>query len=189
MKTKIIVIIIVVAILIIGAATGITLAFWNTTDRAEEDIELTQEEDNPSAKHIIYRGLDGNGVFTDVAADIVSYAVVGYDGFIEKVVIPSTYNEKNVTAILYSQNHQTTRLAGNGFITQLTIPETVTRIGAGVVAGLENLQKVTILGSGEITFGTGAFAGCIRLTEFYHNDRTLSEQSATDYLIGTPLDH
>lgn len=184
MKKTTLIILIVCAVVLVGAIVGTSLAIWLPRPSASGSVDVDVDKVNPSAKHIKYIALDENGVPTQGTAS--SYAAVGYDGLVEELIIPSKYNGLNVTAIIIdNDNYVDERFSGSPVITRLTIPSTVTYIASGVFANMPNLTKVVIEGNQLITIGNGAFSGCVELNTFSCS-REISGERAS-YLFGTPL--
>ena len=125
---------------------------------------MPTDDYNPSEKHIKYHALDADGEFTSGTA--VSYAAVGYDGLVDVVEIPSTYNGKPVRAIMFDSSQVDVRFANNVVIRELIIPASVDYIADGVFVNCVYLQKVTINGEDDIYIGEAAFAGCSELATF-----------------------
>ncbi len=172
-----------VAALAIG---GATYAIWTTTSTATIDLDIPVDEYNPSEKYIVFKGLDSSGNLTDVQGSTVAYAVVGYDGLVAELIIPSTHNSLNVTKICIDSTAQNfaKRLAGNSIITSIYIPSTVTIIGNGACSDMALLESVTFEdGNSGVTMGSFAFGGCINLSTFTCS-RTISGDTTT-YLTGT----
>ena len=166
MKNRTLIIsIILVCVTITLALAVTTYAIWREQATDYSEVQVPTDEFNPSAKYIIYQGLDENGAFTD-APTPHSYAVVGYSGLISELIIPSTYNGISVTRISCSATQINTNLAGNNIITSVVIPQSVTKIDQGVFANAVRLKSVTISGEGNITIEPLAFAGCVELVEF-----------------------
>jgi len=157
-------IIILIAVVLAGVCT-ITYAVWTKNATAEKEVELDVDKYNPSEKYIVFQGLNSQGELTLNAADIVSFAVVGYSGLIAEVKIPSTHENFPVTKICVSDTEFDCRLNGNPVITSLVIPESVTEITAGACANMSLLNSVTIEGTTELTIGALAFANCPNLTK------------------------
>lgn len=184
MKKSTLIIIIVCAVVLVGAIVGTSLAIWLPRPSADSNIDVDTDKVNPSEKHIKYIALDESGVPTN--GEAYSYAAVGYDGLVEELIIPSKHNDKDVTHILIDNNNFfNERFSGSPVISRIVIPSTVTYIASGVFANIPNLTKVTIEGSGAITIDSGAFAGCTMLTAF-DCSRTITGDR-TSYLFGTPL--
>lgn len=198
MKKSTLIIIIVCAVVLVGAIVGTSLAIWLPRPSADSNVDVDTDKVNPSEKHIKYIALDSSGVPTD--GEAYSYAAVGYDGLVEELIIPSKHNDKDVTHILIDNELAVgddgkfidddgkfidERFSGSPVISRIVIPSTVIYIASGVFANIPNLTKVTIEGSGAITIDSGAFAGCTMLTAF-DCSRTITGDR-TSYLFGTPL--
>ena len=184
MKKTTLIIIIVCAVVLVTAIVATSLAIWIPRPSTDDEEEIPTEQVNPSAKHIKYVALDENGNVTLGSAE--AYACVGYDGLVEELNIPSSYNDKPVTKILIdTENYADARFSGSPVVTRIIIPKSVTFIAAGVFANIPNLKKVTIKGDGNISIGDGAFAGCVSL-EVFDCDRSVAGNRAS-YLFGTPL--
>lgn len=185
MKKKTIVLIVVIAIILVASIVGVSLAVWLPRPNDDEDIPFPVEKVNPSLKHIVFQGLDSNGAFSNVDADIVSYAAVGYSGLVEELEIPSTYKEKPVVQILIGSDTDS-RFSGNPIISSIVIPDSVTYIASGVFANIPNLKSVVIKGeSSTVKIGDGAFAGCMELSKFECKKTIDGDRSS--YLFGTKL--
>ena len=176
---------------IIALCVTITLALAVTTyaiwERQSEDfieVQIPTDDFNPSEKYIVYKGLDSAGNFSADDASIVSYAVVGYSGIIEELVIPETYNSKPVTKISVSSDQINVALASNQIVTSIVIPASVTQIDQGVCANMLRLRSVKILGTEGIIIQDLAFAGCVELAEFECSREI--DGTASSYLYNTP---
>ena len=186
MKNKTLIISIVLVCITVTLALAVTTyAVW--TEQADDfiDVQIPTSDFNPSAKYIVYKGLDANGNFTDDS--IASYAVVGYSGIISELVIPETYEGLPVTRIYVIHGDTETNLAGNRFITSIIIPDSVTRIDEGVFANITGLKKVTLLGETGIDIGNLAFAGCVELSEFVYSDTKNITGDKASYLLNTSV--
>ena len=160
-----------------------TYALWEKQSEDFIEVQIPTDEFNPSAKYIVYKGLDENGAFTEDDVSIVSYAVVGYSGIVEELVIPAEYNGKAVTKIS-SSSDSTVALAGNQIVTSIVIPSSVTQIDQGVCVNMLRLKSVKILGTEGIVIQDLAFAGCVELTEFACSREVTG--TASSYLANTP---
>ena len=161
-----------------------TYALWEKQSEDFIEVQIPTDEFNPSAKYIVYKGVDANGAFTEDEASIVSYAVVGYSGIVEELVIPAEYNGKAVTKISSSSDQTTVALAGNQIVTSIVIPSSVTQIDQGVCVNMLRLKSVKILGTEGIVIQDLAFAGCVELTEFVCSREVTG--TASSYLANTP---
>lgn len=160
-----------------------TYAYWTekTEDIAELEVPL-DEEYNPSLKHIIFQGIDGEGNFVeDGSAE--AYAVVGYNGLVGEVSVPDTHNGKSVTCILAPTEEGVQYAFNNNLIiTTLIIPSSVVKIGGGACSNMINLTKVIVKGTtGSLEMGSCAFAGCLNLTTF-ESARALTGDTSTCFL-------
>lgn len=184
-KTKLIVCIVSLAVLLALLVTGITYAVWTTTATATEEIEIPVDDYNPSLKYLVFRGLTSEGAFTtDELA--VSYAVVGYTGIVNEVYIPDTHNDLPVTRICIDPAQTDKAFAKNPNIISLSIPGNVTLITSGACQNMQLLETVTIAaGENDITIENGAFIGCARLSMF-DSARTVNGDRSS-YLYDTPL--
>lgn len=187
MKNRtLIVSIILVCVTITLAVAVATYAIWQEQATDYHEVQVPTDDYNPSAKYIVYTGLDDNGNFINDGTP-TSYAVVGYFGLVSELVIPSTYNGLPVTKISCSATEMEKNLAGNNIITSVVIPETVTQIDQGVFANAVKLKSVTILGEGNITIEPLAFAGCVELTTFTYGAQKNITGDEASYLLNTPL--
>lgn len=185
MKNRTLIIsIILVCVTITLALAVTTYAIWREQATDYSEVQVPTDEFNPSAKYIIYQGLDESGAFTD-APTPHSYAVVGYSGLVSELIIPSTYNGISVTRISCSATQINTNLAGNNIITSVVIPQSVTKIDQGVFANAVRLKSVSISGEGNITIEPLAFAGCVELVEFTCTKEITGDSAS--YLLNTPL--
>lgn len=184
MKNRTLVISVILVCVTVALALSVaTYAIWQEQATDYEEIQIPTDDFNPSAKYIIYQGLDANGNFIDESP--LSYAVVGYSGIISELIIPDTYNGLPVTRISCSTTQTNTNLAGNNIITSLVVPASVTKIDQGIFANAVKLKTVTILGEGEITIEPFAFAGCVELTTFTTQKNITGDEAS--YLLNTPL--
>lgn len=175
--------IVLVCVTITLALAVATYAIWERQSEDFSEVQIPTGDVNPSEKYIIYQGLDEDGNFTDDDESIKAYAVVGYSGIVSELIIPSTYNGKDVTRISCSQTELDSNLTGNQIITSMVIPETVVLIDQGVCANMLRLKSVTINGTAEITIEALAFAGCVELNTFSIN-RTING-NPNSYLYNT----
>ena len=191
-KAALLISIVLLTVILILSVTAITYAVWTTIATANEELEVPVNEYNPSEKYIIWRGIAGNGSFTDTEASIVSYAVVGYDGPPGELIIPPThYNatqdtDLNVTKICVDNStaaNYSKRITGSPNISSIKIPATVTEIGAGAFKDMPLLTAVTILGDTALTIGDLAFANCPNLATFSVT-RPITGDSGS-YLMGS----
>lgn len=184
MKNRTLVISVILVCVTVALALSVaTYAIWQEQATDYEEIQIPTDDFNPSAKYIIYQGLDANGNFIDESP--LSYAVVGYSGIISELMIPDTYNGLPVTRISCSTTQTNTNLAGNNIITSLVVPASVTKIDQGIFANAVKLKTVTILGEGEIIIEPFAFAGCVELTTFTTQKNITGDEAS--YLLNTPL--
>lgn len=184
MKNRTLVISVILVCVTVALALSVaTYAIWQEQATDYEEIQIPTDDFNPSAKYIIYQGLDANGNFIDESP--LSYAVVGYSGIITELIIPDTYNGLPVTRISCSTTQTNTNLAGNNIITSLVVPASVTKIDQGIFANAVKLKTVTILGEGEIIIEPFAFAGCVELTTFTTQKNITGDEAS--YLLNTPL--
>lgn len=184
MKNRTLVISVILVCVTVALALSVaTYAIWQEQATDYEEIQIPTDDFNPSAKYIIYQGLDANGNFIDESP--LSYAVVGYSGIISELIIPDTYNGLPVTRISCSTTQTNTNLAGNNIITSLVVPASVTKIDQGIFANAVKLKTVTILGEGEIIIEPFAFAGCVELTTFTTQKNITGDEAS--YLLNTPL--
>ena len=184
MKNRTLVISVILVCVTVALALSVaTYAIWQEQATDYEEIQIPTDDFNPSAKYIIYQGLDANGNFID--ASPLSYAVVGYSGIVSELIIPDTYNGLPVTRISCSTTQTNTNLAGNNIITSLVVPASVTKIDQGIFANAVKLKTVTILGEGEIIIEPFAFAGCVELTTFTTQKNITGDEAS--YLLNTPL--
>ena len=184
MKNRTLVISVILVCVTVALALSVaTYAIWQEQATDYEEIQIPTDDFNPSAKYIIYQGLDANGNFIDESP--LSYAVVGYSGIISELIIPDTYNGLPVTRISCSTTQTNTNLAGNNIITSLVVPASVTKIDQGIFANAVKLKTVTILGEGDIIIEPFAFAGCVELTTFTTQKNITGDEAS--YLLNTPL--
>ena len=124
-----------------------------------EDEEFTKQvtkiEKGTVGNKTLYAKTEYVPVVLELDGD--SYKVVGYDKITANVVIPSTYNGKNVTSIGEEAFYDCTSL------TSIEIPNSVTSIGDGAFYRCTSLTSVTI-GDSVTSIGEIAFRGCTSLT-------------------------
>ena len=173
---------ILLSVILVLSLAAVTYAVWTTTATASADLEVPVDEYNPSEKYIVWRGIDNGGNFS---ATPTSYAVVGYDGLVAELIIPSSHNDLPVTMICVDESNYSKRLAGNPIVTSMVIPESVTSIKAGACKDMSLLSSVVIQGNAEIEIGDLAFANCPLLTSFSAPERSITG-SAASYLLGSP---
>ncbi len=191
-KKTLVLLIVLSSVLLIGAVAGVTYAVWQKISSANTELQVPIDEYNPSAKYIIYAGLDIDGNFSsDSGAETVSYAVVGYSGLVAELHIPDAYNDLPVTKICTpnsSSDDYRYRLNGNPVVTEISIPATVTEISEGACANMSLLTKVTVRGNNETTISLKdlSFANCpLLLSENFVCSRP-RDDSPTAF-FGTPL--
>ena len=101
------------------------------------------------------QGTDGLEFYEDPIDN--SYCeVTGYNGDAKEVVIPSTYNGRNVMAF------QSGVFEGNSSITKVTLPSSITSIPGNAFRGCISLTDV-VIPSSLTSVGSNAFEGCISL--------------------------
>lgn len=112
---------------------------------------------------LIVTGCSGNeidkesGISYLLDKETDTYEVAGYTGGSE-LVIPSSYNGKQVTGILDNA------FKGNKTLKTVTVPETVAEIGSLAFAGCEELTTVTFAGDSALKkIAIGVFTGCAKL--------------------------
>ncbi len=97
------------------------------------------------------------------------YTIDGYTGSSLDVVVPSSYNYRNVVAIGDSAFYATS-------ITSITLPDTIVSIGDSAFYSCTYLENCN-LPSGVTYIGSYAFYYCEALNEFYEFDEGLAEIS------------
>ena len=102
-----------------------------------------------------------------------SYAVSGYDGDSDEVLIASVWRGQSVTAIGELAFGDRSRF------TSVIIPDSVTSIGDWAFFGCAGLTSVTI-GSGVTSIGKNAFYKCSNLTEIRYNGNLIGWCSISD---------
>lgn len=193
-KSTFIITIIILAVSLAIAVTAITYAVWVQTIYATKELSVPIDEYNPSEKYIVFHGINNNGEL--VESSPTAYAVVGYEGSVAELIIPSTHNSLPVTKICADPDQIDKRLAGNEHITSVRIPASVTTIAAGAFQYMPYLNTVVFdlaipteldpnPTTPTINIGDYAFAGCVSLTTFTC-PRTVSGDSAK-YLLGTSV--
>ena len=124
-----------------------------------EDEEFTKQvtkiEKGTVGNKTLYAKTEYVPVVLELDGD--SYKVVGYDKKTANVVIPSTYNGKNVTSIGEKAFYDCTSL------TSITIGDSVTSIGNSAFAGCKSLTSITI-GDNVTSIGNEMFRQCESLT-------------------------
>lgn len=98
-------------------------------------------------------------IFTLLEDGTYSIKAKDVDNMPSEVVIPSTYNGKNITYI-----------DGDAFaycnsITSIIIPVSVKSIGYEAFLGCQNLENL-VISDGLTSIGSYSFAGCVKLTNF-----------------------
>ena len=101
--------------------------------------------------------VDGDFVYRPAKAADSEYEVVAYTGSATSVIVPATYDGKNVTAILPEV------FKDNTTMTSVTINDNVTTIGASAFENCDALTMVNF-GSGVTTINAKAFYDCDALT-------------------------
>lgn len=101
--------------------------------------------------------VDGDFVYRPAKAADSEYEVVAYTGSATSVIVPATYDGKNVTAILPEV------FKDNTTMTSVTISDNVTTIGASAFENCDALTTVNF-GSGVTTINAKAFYDCDALT-------------------------
>ncbi len=99
------------------------------------------------------------------------YVVIGFDGNVNEIVIPNTYNGLRVTSIYEKA------FLNNTYIKKVTLPNTITSIGEFAFQGCTNLTQINIPES-VLLIDTSAFEGCSALSK-------LTFASAIDELSNT----
>lgn len=170
--------------------TSTTYAVWQRKVTADKEVEIPVGEYNPSLKYLKFAGLNSEMEF--VSSGITQYAVVGYDGLVAEIIIPSVHNvdgtDYPVVMIATDPSMLEFRFSNNEIITSIKIPASVAVIRNSTFAGLTSLRKVTIEGTSEdneINIGDMAFASCVELDQFIC-ERPIIGNSAL-YFSGTPL--
>lgn len=92
---------------------------------------------------------------------------------VENVVIPSTHQNKPVTALHFT-------FADKKEIKTIVLPDTITSISAGTFAGCTNLETI-IIPSSVVTIEAGAFENCEKLTFIYCEAEEMPQTWATDF--------
>lgn len=187
-KLSFLIVSLLLAVALIISTVGITYAIWKEKSSASKVIEAPIVDFNPSAKHIIYKGINADGSFTDVNENIAGYAVVGYNGLISELIIPASYKNKPVTRICPDSSVGQDQLTASHVITSIIIPHSVVFIAEFAMSGMPNLVSVVIKGnvnSAEIAIGDYAFAQCHNLKEFVCNKKISDSSNRTLYLAGT----
>ncbi|MBR2343297.1 MAG: leucine-rich repeat protein [Clostridia bacterium] len=120
---------------------------------------IPENPDNYNAIPDVVATLTVNAPTTEAVTDGLvfelkngSYTVTGYNGSDTTVIIPKTYEGKNVTSV------KSEAFRGNTTVKYVKIPSTVMNIGNGAFRGCTALREVE-LGSGLRTVGQLAFDG------------------------------
>ena len=177
--TGIIIVLILAATLSLGACS--TTAIWTPQTEDSRSIDTVIDEVNPSAPDIVYLALAAGGepiALADNSTAINSYAVIGYVGTVKELVIPASYNGKNVVRVLMRGDYadykcfrgsaaysgDDPRLDSNPYVESIVFGRNVTFVGSGVCAGMTALKSLTFLSTTTVTIGTAAFAATLNLT-------------------------
>lgn len=174
-STTLIAVLILIVTLFLVITTS-TFAVWKRVVSSSKEFEAPVDAFNPSLKHLIFTGLNSSGEFSET--DIVNYAVVGYDGLVGEVIIPSLYENLPVVKITTDPSKIEYKFSNNEIITSLVIPLSIMEITTGTFQSLENLKTVNILGTSEdspITIGFFAFGNCRKLASFKCDRQVLGE--------------
>lgn len=180
-----------VCVLLIAGITAATYAVWTTEDGSSTPATTqTGEWEDASYRYLVIKtdvsdGLiryrqkaDGGAdfeAFDAGEADVLSatsVTVVGYEGILTTLKIPSSVTVKNsagdskdlpVTVIATGTVEQ---YDGLRLIEELSIPSSVTEIAAYSFMFCDSLTKVVFdAGDGTVTLGDKCFYGCVKLTE------------------------
>lgn len=163
-----------------------TYAVWQRKVTADKEVEIPVGEYNPSLKYLKFLGLNSSMEFADTG--ITQYAVVGYDGLVAEIIIPSTYNGLPVVLVTTDPENTGYRFSNNEIITSIVIPVSVIELKSAVFSGMTSLRKVTIKGTKEdadIEIQNMAFGGCISLNLISCNRKIIGDIQL--YAWGTPL--
>lgn len=170
-KTSLIAIIVLIVTIVCVVATSSTYAVWQRIVTSTKEIEIPVADYNPSLKYLKFTGLNSDGDFATTG--ITQYAVVGYEGLVAEVIIPSVYTvgEVDYPVVMITTDPDKTeyRFSNNEVITSLIIPVSVIQITDATFAGLTELTQVTLLGTAEdasINIERLVFGGCQNLSTF-----------------------
>ena len=160
---------------------GHVFVCWNTSADGSGTTYKPNYSYNEDADLMLYAIWSVDPLEYIYLTDSDSYAVICKDKNVRLVVIPSTYNGKNVSQIAPCAFWKC------NYLTDITIPKSVTEIGWGAFADCTSLKEVTIpsrvesielsafqncssltkvtIQKGVSTIGPNAFSNCTGLTE------------------------
>ncbi len=131
---------------------------WYTDASLQESTRVTFPY-TPTSDVTLYAKWSVNfteGLQMTLQVSTNTYAVTGYTGGEEVVVIPSTYKGLDVTAI------SARAFEGNSTITKAVIPNSVITVGLGAFSECYNLKTVEMSSQLQL-LGANAFSNCIKL--------------------------
>ena len=166
--------ILVLALAVLTIASTFTACSQKSTETEKEPREIIKAEvidgflyitysndpDTPvNVGTVVFGTVDTNAYGLDFypLPDGTYGVKAGNSLYLEKIIIPETYNGKKVTQILDKA------FEGANNLKEITLPSTVKSISASAFANCKNLISVTIP-SGVTSISFGAFSGCSSLT-------------------------
>lgn len=153
--TGIILIVITIALMV----SSISYAVWHSgsgENMASISVDDSYTDWNASAKYFTFESLDASGVPTMGTA--ASYAITGYSGNLQDVILPNAYNDKPVTKI-----NDTIFSGVKSVVITIKIPSTITEIVAGAFSNLTNLKEVYFYANPTCSIGNFVFTDCSSL--------------------------
>lgn len=190
LNTKLIGMLVFIVTVICMITTTTTYAYWQEQVVAEKKVVIPVADYNPSLKYLVFKGLNSAGEFASTG--ITKYAVVGYEGLVAEIIIPSVHTVNGVdypvVMVATDPDNRGYRFRENELITNIIIPASVTEIKAGAFSGMTKLISVTFMGTSEdeeIVIGDLAFAYCTSLSNFIC-DRTIVGNDGSYFLGSAP---
>ena len=168
-----------------GGCIRLTKIYFAGTEDEWDAIDKTNSQINNYAA-VIFMGEITNGLLYTMLDDNTYEVSVGTATNTEVIVIPATYNEKEVTRI----GNDAFETCGN--LMYLIIPNSIINIGDWAFRDCSNLTSI-VIGSGVESIGERAFYGCNSLeriivdanNEKYHsNGSCLIETSNKTIILG-----
>jgi len=185
---KNIALILILVVLLVGAAGLTTYAVWPTEGSSSDSADIISDNQNSAEKYFVFKALVNSGsdemaLPLDEVENvnlIIGFAVSEYNGAVDNITIPSTFSYKTalnlpVKAIL---NTAFSLQSAKEIVTEVFIPSSVDRIDSAAFMNMRELRQVTIQGSGTINIGDYAFMNCSKLYAFNCSKTIIASPSA-----------